>query len=126
EVAVISTERGKKPKLPELVRIVYKNHGQYIMTEVEWDKVDPKQYSEIGTFTVSGKIKGYDEVVNATIEVIDNSTVDVIKNGEFWYDTDGAMIQAHGGDIIQVDDTYYWFGEDKAHNGATLKGVNVY
>jgi len=47
-------------------------------------------------------------------------------------DTDGNLIQAHGGDIIQSqsgdDSAWYWFGEDKS--GETTSGsfqaVNCY
>ena len=30
-----------------------------------------------------------------------------------WNDNRGTLIQAHGGGMIQVGSTYYWFGEDK-------------
>ena len=33
--------------------------------------------------------------------------------GELWPDTDGVHINAHGGGMLQVGDTYYWFGEHK-------------
>jgi hypothetical protein len=36
-----------------------------------------------------------------------------IKPGEIWPDDRGQHIQAHGGGIIKLDDTYYWFGEDR-------------
>lgn len=36
-----------------------------------------------------------------------------IKPGRVWLDTDGNRIQAHGGSIITVGDTYYWYGENK-------------
>jgi glycosyl hydrolase family 43 len=37
-----------------------------------------------------------------------------IKPGEVWPDDRGKHIQAHGGGIIKVGDTYYWFGEDRS------------
>lgn len=37
-----------------------------------------------------------------------------MKNGEFWYDTDGNIIHAHGGWILKVDDYYYWYGENRS------------
>ena len=37
-----------------------------------------------------------------------------IKPGEVWPDDRGQHIQAHGGGIIKLADTYYWFGEDRA------------
>ena len=36
-----------------------------------------------------------------------------MKNGQFWYDTDGNMIHAHGGWMLKVGDYYYWYGEDR-------------
>lgn len=35
------------------------------------------------------------------------------KPGQVWLDTEGKRIQAHGGSIITVDDTFYWYGENK-------------
>jgi beta-xylosidase len=36
-----------------------------------------------------------------------------IAPGTAWKDTHGNPIQAHGGGMIKVGSTYYWFGEDK-------------
>lgn len=38
----------------------------------------------------------------------------VIKPGEIWLDDRGQHIQAHGGGVIKVGDTFYWFGEDRS------------
>ncbi len=35
------------------------------------------------------------------------------RPGEPWLDTRGAPIQAHGGSILAVDGTFYWYGENK-------------
>jgi hypothetical protein len=37
-----------------------------------------------------------------------------ISPGATWLDDRDKHIQAHGGGIIKVGDTYYWFGEDRA------------
>jgi beta-xylosidase len=37
----------------------------------------------------------------------------VIKPGEVWPDANDEHVQAHGGGIIKLSDTYYWFGEDR-------------
>lgn len=37
----------------------------------------------------------------------------VIRPGEPWLDTNGELIQAHGGGIIKHNGLYYWFGEDR-------------
>ncbi len=42
------------------------------------------------------------------------SQTDLIHPGERWRDTDGQPIQAHGGGIIEADNAWYWFGEDKS------------
>ncbi len=34
-------------------------------------------------------------------------------NGTLWKDVDGNDIQAHGGCIIEFENTYYWYGENK-------------
>jgi hypothetical protein len=36
-----------------------------------------------------------------------------ITPGKVWLDTNGNRIQAHGGSIITVKDTFYWYGENK-------------
>lgn len=36
-----------------------------------------------------------------------------IKPGQPWKDTDGNLIQAHGGSILYHEGTYYWYGENK-------------
>jgi hypothetical protein len=36
-----------------------------------------------------------------------------IRPGQVWLDTNGNRIQSHGGSIICVDDTFYWYGENK-------------
>jgi hypothetical protein len=38
----------------------------------------------------------------------------MVKPGELWPDDRGRHIQAHGGGIIKIDQTYYWFGEDRS------------
>lgn len=37
----------------------------------------------------------------------------LIVSGEKWLDTDGNMINAHGGGVLYHDGTYYWYGEYK-------------
>jgi hypothetical protein len=49
-----------------------------------------------------------------------------IKNGDFWLDTDGNRIEAHGAGLIKVADAWYWIGEDKSANSTNFKAVNCY
>lgn len=52
---------------------------------------------------------------------------DAIRPGEIWPDDRGQHIQAHGGGILKVGDTYYWFGEDRGReNPRGLRCVGCY
>jgi Glycosyl hydrolases family 43 len=41
-----------------------------------------------------------------------------IRPGQIWLDTNGNRIQAHGGSIMYVNETFYWYGENKEHSKA--------
>lgn len=45
--------------------------------------------------------------------------------GALWLDTEGHHINAHGGGVVSVKDTYYWYGE-KRGDKTTSAGVSVY
>jgi beta-galactosidase len=47
-----------------------------------------------------------------------------IKPGALWYDENGEVINAHGGGIVLVNKTYYWFGEKRSVHAS--QGVSVY
>jgi hypothetical protein len=53
-----------------------------------------------------------------------------IRPGQIWLDTNGNRIQAHGGSIIAVGDTFYWYGENKEKSlpgsGIWHYGVRMY
>ena len=38
----------------------------------------------------------------------------LIRPGDPWFDNRGKQIQAHGGGILRLGKTYYWFGEDRS------------
>lgn len=40
----------------------------------------------------------------------------LIRPGEVWPDADGQHVQAHGGGIIKLKSTYYWYGEERRQN----------
>jgi hypothetical protein len=48
-------------------------------------------------------------------------TASVIAPGAVWLDNRGKQVQAHGGSLILVKHTYYWFGEDRAQSNDTAK-----
>jgi hypothetical protein len=39
-----------------------------------------------------------------------------IVSGEQWFDNRGQLVQAHGGNVLRVGDTFYWFGEDRSRS----------
>lgn len=41
-------------------------------------------------------------------------STDFVRPGEVWLDNRGQEIQAHGGGILRVKNTYFWFGEDRS------------
>jgi hypothetical protein len=45
----------------------------------------------------------------------------IIRPGDPWADNRGQHIQAHGGGILKLGDTYYWFGEDRAKDNDPAK-----
>jgi hypothetical protein len=55
------------------------------------------------------------------------TTAQTIQPGAVWPDNRGQHIQAHGGGVIKLDDTYYWFGEDRSRdNSRTNRYVSCY
>lgn len=52
------------------------------------------------------------------------------QNGRVWLDTNKQPIQAHGGSVIYIDGTYYFYGENKektdGKNGIWHWGVRAY
>ncbi|MDP4276090.1 MAG: family 43 glycosylhydrolase [Bacteroidota bacterium] len=52
---------------------------------------------------------------------------DTIRPGEIWPDTDGNHIQAHGGGIIKIKNTYFWYGEQREQGlDTTYRYVSCY
>lgn len=53
-----------------------------------------------------------------------------IRPGQIWLDTEGKRIQAHGGSVLYLDGTYYWYGENKekttGENDIWTWGVRCY
>jgi Glycosyl hydrolases family 43 len=51
----------------------------------------------------------------------------LINPGAVWPDANDNHIQAHGGGIIKVGDTYYWYGEERARTlPRNLRAVSCY
>ncbi len=49
-----------------------------------------------------------------------NFSNNIITPGAVWRDNNGNQIQAHGGGVIKLEDTYYWFGEYRAKDDNPL------
>ena len=45
-----------------------------------------------------------------------SAVAQTIKPGELWPDDRGKHVQAHGGGITKIGDTWYWFGEDRSQD----------
>jgi hypothetical protein len=46
-----------------------------------------------------------------------------IRPGQVWLDTNGNRIQAHGASIMELDGTFYWYGENKEK---TIPGSGIW
>lgn len=128
-VPVMITETGylvdeRNPKVMEegrdqLRRLIYecKAHtGGLCKGVFYWEpECRPSQY-KLGAFTEDGR----------PTAIMDGFLSENL-NGQLWFDTDGHHINAHGGNIIQYGDTYYWYGENRPYQGFTTEaGVGVY
>ena len=51
-----TTPVSEAPQLPESVR-TYHSNGQVSSAKVTWDAIDPSQYAQEGSFTVTGHVK---------------------------------------------------------------------
>lgn len=49
-----------------------------------------------------------------------------IESGKDWLDTSGKLINAHEGTFFQVEDTYYWIGQDRTKNSNLFNALNCY
>jgi beta-galactosidase len=59
----------------------------------------------------------------AVISACTKSPKDSLVQGDIWRDTNGNIINAHGGGILYFDSTYYWYGEFKGDSSYLLDGV---
>jgi hypothetical protein len=50
-----------------------------------------------------------------------NAAPTTIRPGLAWPDNRGRHIQAHGGGVIKLGDTWYWFGEDRSRENSPAK-----
>jgi hypothetical protein len=76
------------------------------------------EHPDSGGAAGSGGTTGIDGGAGNVCPAVDAGviTASTINNAGSWNDTTGKHIQAHGGGLIKVCDTWYWFGEDKTLN----------
>ena len=57
EEVTTTTPVSETPQLPESIR-TYHSNGQVSSAKVTWDAIDPSQYAQEGSFTVTGHVEG--------------------------------------------------------------------
>ena len=85
-----------------------------------------------GYLAVKEELSGMADKITTEVERLKNNepyiTYDSITgtNGEIMYDNNGTEIQAHGGQVQKIGDTWYWYGEDKTNGYRPVEGVHCY
>jgi hypothetical protein len=51
---------------------------------------------------------------------------DMFEPGAEWRDTNGDRIEAHGGGILTIGGTSYWYGENHKLGGGNKTGISAY
>lgn len=70
----------------------------------------------------------YSIIISFVCSLVFSQNKDFVP-GKQWKDTDGVHINAHGGGMLFIDGTYYWYGEYKTagRSGNTaLEGISCY
>ena len=101
------------------------NRPNYIGTSALDAALEPQKiyYFVVTSVNESGESAMSNEVKVTTPRRED----DLIQNSGFWAASNTTqIIQAHAGSITKFGNTYYWYGEDKRHNGASLRAVSIY
>lgn len=55
-----------------------------------------------------------------------NAKVSNFTPGEIWLDQDGQPINAHGGQVLESNETFYWIGENRTSTRRNTGKVNIY
>lgn len=70
----VMTVVGVAPSLPATVKAKWSN-GDVTDEKVTWDSVQASSYAKAGTFTVSGKVTGYQPSVKASVRVCEKQNM---------------------------------------------------
>lgn len=110
-----TTLTGEVPSLPYSASVVFDN-GATEQVPVSWDPVDASLYSKVGTFTVKGKLNGFDNrEVTCTVTVKDPKDV---------LDLDSLRFERVVGDNTPLS-TYVYFPVTQSNNTTYTQGYQV-
>lgn len=110
-----TTLTGESPNLPYSAAVTFDN-GATEHVPVSWDPVDASLYSKVGTFTVKGKLNGFDNrEVTCTVTVKDPKDV---------LDFDSLRFERVVGDISPLS-TYVYFPFTQSNNTTYTQGYQV-
>ena len=93
---------------------------------------DAEKIAADGYLAVKEELSGLADSITGEVERLENNepyiTYDSITgtNGDIMYDNNGTEIQAHGGQVQKIGDTWYWYGEDKTNGYRPVEGVHCY
>lgn len=114
-VLTCTTLTGEAPSLPYSASVVFDN-GATEQVPVSWDPVDASLYSKVGTFTVKGKLNGFDNrEVTCTVTVKDPKDV---------LDFDSLRFERVVGDNTPLS-TYVYFPATQSNNTTYTHGYQV-
>ena len=110
-----TTPTGEVPSLPYSASVVFDN-GATEQVPVSWDPVDASLYSKVGTFTVKGKLNGFDNrEVTCTVTVKDPKDV---------LDLNSLRFERVVGDNTPLS-TYVYFPVTQSNNTIYSHGYQV-
>ena len=110
-----TTLTGESPNLPYSAAVTFDN-GATEHVPVSWDLVDASLYSKVGTFTVKGKLNGFDNrEVTCTVTVKDPKDV---------LDLDSLRFERVVGDNTPLS-TYVYFPVTQSNNTIYSHGYQV-
>lgn len=110
-----TTLTGEVPSLPYSASVVFDN-GATEQVPVSWDPVDVSLYSKVGTFTVKGKLNGFDNrEVTCTVTVKDPKDV---------LDLNSLRFERVVGDNTPLS-TYVYFPVTQSNNTIYSHGYQV-
>ena len=93
---------------------------------------DAEKIAADAYLAVKEELSGLADDITAEVERLENNepyvTYDSITGtaAERMYDNNGNKIQAHGGQVQKIGDTWYWYGEDKTNGYRPVEGVHCY